>query len=84
MKLFFPKGGTHCTDLPFRMLSSHAAPAGLLSGLCPPSLTAARQIRAFSSTLLEKRIIQNALNFEKLIHQIIIACHQKNIFDRTV
>ena len=60
MKLFFPKGGTHCTDLPFRMLSSHAAPAGLLSGLRPTGLTAARQIRTFSSPLLEKTIIHTA------------------------
>jgi hypothetical protein len=55
LKLFFPKGGTHYTDLPFRVLSSHAALTLALKGL-----TAARQIRSFFSSLLEKTIIQNA------------------------
>ena len=53
-KLFFPKGGAHYTDLPFRVPSSHAAPTGLLSGLRPTGLTAAWQIRTFFLPLLEK------------------------------
>ena len=54
LKLFFPKGGTHYTNLPFRMPSSHAALMLALKGL-----TAARQISFFFSSLLEKIIIQN-------------------------
>ena len=44
--------------------SSHAAPYGLLSGLRPSSLTAARQTRTFSSPLLEKRIILLCLHLD--------------------
>ncbi|MBQ7524536.1 MAG: hypothetical protein IJT08_02935, partial [Alphaproteobacteria bacterium] len=51
-KLFFPKGCSHYADLPFVLPSSHAALTLALKGL-----TAARQIRAFSSPLLGKTII---------------------------
>ncbi|MBR1479596.1 MAG: hypothetical protein IJ599_01700 [Alphaproteobacteria bacterium] len=69
LELFFPKGCSHCTDLLVAKPSSHAAPTGLLSGLRPTGLlsglrptglTAARQIRNFSSPLLEKTIIHTA------------------------
>ncbi|MBR1479577.1 MAG: hypothetical protein IJ599_01600 [Alphaproteobacteria bacterium] len=63
-ELFFPKDCSHYTDLLFREPSSHAAPTGLLFGLRPSSLTAARQIRTFSSPLLEKTIIHNASPFD--------------------
>jgi hypothetical protein len=58
-QLFFPKGGTHYTDLPFRVPSSHAAPHGLLY----KGLTAARQIRSFFSPLLEKNNNSECLCF---------------------
>ena len=70
-ELFFPKGGAHYTDLPFRVPSSHAAPTGLLSGLRPTGLTAAWQIRTFFLPLLEKRIIRNALTNLLDTHDII-------------
>ena len=52
--VIFPKSGTHYNDLPFHVPSNHAAPSGLLSGLCPSGLTAARQISSFFSSLLGK------------------------------
>ena len=87
VELFFPKGRDALYWFAFALPSSHATPVGLLFGLRPTGLTAARQIRNFSSPLLGKN--NNSIRFfmgrrlvfmAKVLGKHFVRCHLRMCF----